>query len=105
MKKFLVVFIITILHVLPLSALAQRASKAQTKAGKYEATVIYDAVDDYKQTNYEGSNYKSYDAHYTTKLHIQFQSMQNVKAIRHDGTTSIVEPLEPQTTGKFSYSH
>lgn len=105
MKESLAVFMITILYALPLSILAQRRAAAQTKAGKYEATVIYDAVDDFKQTNYEGSNYKSYNTHYTTKLHIQFVSSQSVKATRHDGTTSVVEPLQPQTTGRFSYSH
>ncbi|HEX3102031.1 MAG TPA: hypothetical protein VHQ01_09580 [Pyrinomonadaceae bacterium] len=105
MRKILAVFVITILYVLPLSVMAQRGSAAQTKAGKYEATVIYDAVDEFKQTNYEGSNYKSYEAHYTTKLHVQFVSTESVKAIRHAPTTSIVEPLQPQTTGRFSYSH
>lgn len=105
MKKILAVFVITILYLLPLSALAQRRGAAQKKAGKYEANVIYDAVNEFKQTNYEGSNHKSYDANYTTKLHVEFQSSQSVEAIRHDGTTSIVEPLEPQATGKFTYTH
>lgn len=106
MKKILAVFLITTLYALPLSILAQKRAAAQTKSGKYEATVIYDAIDEFKQTNYEGSNYKSYDAHYTTKMHIQYQVSERVnKVIRHDGTTSIVEPLEPQATGKFSYTH
>jgi hypothetical protein len=106
MKKILAVFVITILYVLPLSVLAQKRAAAQTKVGKYEANVIYDAVNEFKQTNFEGSNYKSYDANYTTKLHVQFQSSEGVgKVIRHDGTTSIVEPSEPQATGKFSYTH
>lgn len=85
--------------------MAQRGNATQTKAGKYDATVIYDAIDEFKQTNYEGSNYKSYEAHYTTKLHVQFVTSQSVKAIRHAPSTSIVEPLQPQTSGRFSYSH
>ena len=106
MKKILAVFVITILYALPLSALAQKRAAAQTKVGKFEAPVIYDAVNEFKQTNYEGSNYKSYDAHYTTKMHIQYQISERVaKVIRHDGKTSIVEPQEPQATGKFSYTH
>jgi hypothetical protein len=106
MKKILAVFVITILYALPLSVLAQRKSAPQTKTGKYEATVIYDAVNEFNQNNTEGTNYKSYNAHYTTKMHIQYQVSERVnKIIRHDGTTSIVEPLEPQAIGKFSYTH
>ena len=111
MKKSLAVFMITILYVLPLSVSAQRGVATQTKAGKYEATVIYDAVNEFKQTNYEGSNHKSHDAHYVTTLHIQFVSSQSVKAIRHggmranDGFTTILPQPDPQATGRFSYTH
>ena len=105
MKKVLAIFVITILYLLPLMAFAQRRNFEQTKLGEYSADVTYDAVNEFTQTNYEGSNYKSLNRHYISKFHVQFHSSQRVKVMRHDNTTSIVELLETKGKGAFSYIH
>lgn len=102
MKKILTVFVIAILHMLPLSVLAQRRAGPQTKVGKYLVDVAYDGVSDYEST--APGNGKSHNARYTAKTHIGYQVSQLEKAIRHDNTTSLVEPSEPSGSGSFSYT-
>ena len=105
MKKFLAVSIIAVLYLSPLAVFAQRRTAAQTKVGKYVANYTYDAVNEFVVTKSANSSDKSVEGHYTTKVHAQFESSQLVKAKRHDGFVSIIEPLAPQGSGTYSYTH
>ena len=105
MKKFLAVAIIAVLYISPLTVFAQRQSTAQTKVGKMTASYTYDAVNDFVEIKSANSSDKSVNGHYTTKVHAQFESSQLVKAKHHDGFVSIIEPLTPQGSGTYSYTH
>lgn len=105
MKKILAGSIIAVLHLSPLVAFAQRRSPEQTKVGKMTASYTYDAVNEFVETKAASSSDKSVDGRFTTKIHARFESSQLVKAKRHDGFVSIIEPLTPQGSGTYSYTH
>ena len=105
MKKLLAVSIIAVLYLSPPAVFAQRRKAEETKVGKMTANYTYDAVNEFVVTKSANSSDKSVEGHYTTKIHAQFESSQLVKAKRHDGFVSIIEPLTPQGSGTYSYTH